>query len=127
MRKISQLICKSDIGITIVEMMVVVAIIGIVCAIALPNFAKVRSNAYRDLCITNLQRIAAAKEHWSMETGEADTATPSAADLNSYIKGGTASLKCPMDAGKTFSTSYSINAINVNPACNINPATHKLQ
>ena len=107
-------------------MMVVAAIIGILCAIALPNFATIRNNAYKDQCITNLMRIVAAKEHWSMETGAADTDIPTATQLDPYIKDGTASLKCPVDIQKTFATSYSINAVNANPTCKIQPSTHKL-
>lgn len=126
MRKNARPKYRNSCGVTIVEMMVVVVIIGILCAIAIPNFALIRNNAYRDQCITNLHRIATAKEHWAMETGASDDATPSAADLDPYIKDGTASLKCPIDAQKTFSTSYSINAVNVVPACKINPSTHKL-
>lgn len=114
-------------GFTIVEMMIVSAIIAILCAIAVPNFIKIRSNAYKDVCITNLMRIAAAKEHWSMETGAVDTAVPTDLQLNPYIKDETSSLKCPMDTQNTFSTSYSINAINEYPACKISPGTHKLQ
>ncbi|MBU4488856.1 MAG: type II secretion system GspH family protein, partial [Candidatus Omnitrophica bacterium] len=82
---------KRNHGFTIVEIMVVAIIIGILCAIALPNFAKIRNNAYRDQCTTNLQRIVAAKEHWSMETGALDTDTPTALQLDPYIKNGTSS------------------------------------
>ena len=69
-------------GITLVEMMVVAVIIGIICAIALPNFATIRNNAYKDQCIINLMRIVAAKEHWSMETGATD------ADIEEFKTGG---------------------------------------
>lgn len=126
MKRTPRLTYRPDAGVTIIEMMVVVVIIGIVCAIALPNFEKIRNNAYRDQCIINLRRIAAAKEHWSMETGAADTDEPIAGDLDPYIKNKTAKLICPIDAQQTFSTSYSINAVNANPACRISPATHKL-
>lgn len=113
-------------GFTIVEMMVVAAIIAILCAIAIPNFMKIRTNTYRDVCITNLRRIAAAKEHWSMETGAADADTPTALQLDPYIGDSTASLICPLDTSKTFSTSYIVNAISTNPACNISPGSHVL-
>ncbi len=115
-----------NMGFTIVEMLVVSAIIAILCAIAVPNFIKIRSNTYRDVCITNLMRVVAAKEHWSMETGAADTDTPTALQLDPYIKDGTASLVCPMDTNKTFSTSYTINSISTKPACKISPGSHVL-
>ncbi len=117
--------CDNE-GLTIAEMMVVVAIMAILCAIAIPNFMKTRDNTYRDACITNLRRIVAVKEHWSMETGAADDATPTASQLNPYINDGTASLVCPLDTSETFSTSYTINAVATNPICNISPGSHVL-
>ncbi len=114
-------------GVTIIEIMIVIAIIGIVCAVALPNFTTIRNNAYRDHCVTNLRRISAAKEHWAMETGAADTDTPTATQLDPYLKDGTLSIKCPLDTQHTFSTSYTIEAVNINPTCKIVPGTHKLQ
>ncbi|MDD5680064.1 MAG: prepilin-type N-terminal cleavage/methylation domain-containing protein [Candidatus Omnitrophica bacterium] len=126
MKKISGLIHRNNYGFTLMEMMIVAVIIGILCAIAIPNFITVRNNTYRDACITNLRRIVAAKEHWAMETGAADTDTPTAVQLDPYIKDGTTSLVCPVDASKTFSTSYNINSIATNPACKIQPATHVL-
>lgn len=120
MLKLSKL--KNRKGITIVEVMIVLGIIGLLCAMALPNFGRMRANAYRDQCITNLRTIAAAKERWSLETGAADTDEPSSSDLDPYIKDGTASLVCPLDPSSSFSTSYTINDIETNPACNINGA-----
>ncbi len=117
----------SGAGVTMLEIMIASAILMILCAIAIPNFALIKSNTYKDVCITNLRRIVSAKEHWAMETGAADTDTPTAEDLDFYVKDGISSLKCVCDPQKTFSTSYSINAINANPACRIIPGTHKLQ
>lgn len=116
-------------GMTLIEIIMVLLIMGILCAIAVPNFTRMRTNAYRDKCITNLRTIAAAKEHWSLETGAADTATPTTAQLNTgygYIKGGTSSLVCPLDPSQTFATSYNINNMSTNPACKID-STHTLE
>lgn len=113
-------------GVTIIEMIIVSSIIAILCAIAVPNFITIRNNTYKNACITNLRRIAAAKEHWSMETGAEDTDTPTVEQLDPYIKDGTASLMCPMDTGKSFSTSYTINDISTKPACKISAGSHVL-
>jgi len=137
MRKNASPKYRNSCGVTLVEMMIVAVIIGILCAIAIPNFALIRNNTYKNQCITNLRRIAAAKEHWSMETGAADTAVPTAAQLDPYVKEDIwdedleksttgHNLVCPLDTDKTFTTSYDINAINVKPTCKKQPTTHVL-
>lgn len=117
---------KNRRGMTLTEIMVVAIIIGILCAMAVPSFSKYRDSVYKDQCITNLRIIAAAKEHWSLETGVADTATPTSVQLDPYIKDGTASLFCPNDPAKTFATSYNINNVSTNPTCKIETSTHVL-
>ncbi len=113
-------------GMSLVEVLTVAVIIGILCAIAIPNFTKIRHTTYTNECITNLRRIAAAKEHWSLENNADDTATPTASDLDPYIKGGTASMVCPLDPAGSFGTSYSIQSMANNPTCKIEPANHSL-
>lgn len=98
-------------GFTLVEIMIVVLIIGILLAIAVPNFIQARNTSRTRTCIANLRQIEAAKEQWAMETNQANTATPVQGDLMpTYMKSWPA---CPA-AG-----TYAINAVNANPTCTV--------
>ncbi|MEO0249499.1 MAG: prepilin-type N-terminal cleavage/methylation domain-containing protein, partial [candidate division WOR-3 bacterium] len=74
----SKLIKRSQKGFTLVEIMIVVLIIGILLAIAVPNFIRARESSRAKSCVANLKQIESAKEQWAMDTKAAPTATPAA-------------------------------------------------
>jgi len=66
---------------TLVEIMIVVLIIGILLAIAVPNFIKARQNSRVQTVVGNLKQIESAKEQWAMDQGKTSADVPVQADL----------------------------------------------
>jgi len=57
-------------GFTLVEIMIVVAIIGLLCAIAVPSFLHARARSQQNACINNLRQIDSAINEWALENRE---------------------------------------------------------
>ena len=104
---------RSNKGFTLVEIMIVVAIIGILIAIAVPSFLRAREISRRNACQENMSKIDGAKQQWALEKNQKKDATPVWGDLvgqTSYIR---KSPVCPS------SGTYTIGAVNVDPACSL--------
>lgn len=94
---------KAHAAFTLVEIMIVVAIIGLLAAIAIPNFIRVRATSQANACINNLKQLDAAINQMAIERGLASGATynfPS--DILPYVKLNSANGLPPCPAGGTY-------------------------
>lgn len=89
---------------------VVIAIVGLLAAIAIPSFVKVRQTSEIQTCITNMRQIESAKQSWALANSASTGAQTDVAAVNEYIKGAATPI-CP--AGGT----YTYNAVGVPPEC----------
>src|SRR5690242_2446902 len=115
-------------GFTLVEIMIVVAIIGLLAAIAIPNFVKARQNSQTNACINNLRQIDGAKQQWALEQGKTGAITPAATDIQPYLGrgsgGSVATLDCPLNKAGSMA-SYNLNDLTVAPTCKqVSAVTH---
>src|SRR6266404_8364011 len=87
-------------GFTLVEIMIVVAIIGLLAAIAIPNFVKARQNSQTNACLNNLRQIDGAKQQYALEQGKTGAATVTTGDIQAYLGRGSggsiATMDCPL-------------------------------
>ena len=91
--------------------------IGMLSAIAIPNFVKARQTSQKNACIFNLRQIDSAKQQWALDNKKTDADTPTPEDLKPYLNKKQFPV-CP--AGGT----YSINPVSSRPECS--HAGHRL-
>ncbi len=99
-------------GFTLIEIMIVVAIIGLLASIAIPNFVKSRTQSQTNACIDNLRQIEWSKEEAGMEFRLNEGTAIPADSVNLFMKGGSTPV-CPA------SGTYTYNALGTNPLCTI--------
>ena len=107
---------------TLVEIMIVVAIIGLLAAIAIPNFVRARTQSQTQACINNLRQIDAAIQQWALETNQGVDAPVSHTNVVGYLK---SPPRCPA-GGEGFEKDYDLTTVSENPTCKVQPDTHVL-
>src|SRR5512146_159939 len=100
-------------GLTLVEIMIVVAIIGLLAAIAIPNFVKARAASQKNACIANLKQIDGAKATWALEQKKGNTDTPGDDDLYGSDKYIRTKPSCPGGGN------YTTGDVQTKPACSL--------
>jgi type II secretory pathway pseudopilin PulG len=103
----------------LVEIMIVVAIIGLLAAIAIPNFVRARVTSQKNACIENLRQIDSAKQEWALDTRRSGTATPLSRDIRPYLARGTRAGQptCPTSTSTNLTASYYIGNLTETPYC----------
>jgi len=105
-----------QLGFTIVEIMIVVLIVGLLAAIAIPNFIKSREQSRTNSCLNNLRLIAGAKDLAAIDLGLGETAAPTTAQVSPYFK--TIQLVNGLPKEPSGGT-YTVNAVSTDPTCSV--------
>ena len=103
-------------GFTLIEIMIVVLIIAILLAIAVPNFLRSRELSRASVCQANLRQMDTAKEHWGMENGKGSGDTPTTAEIvTEYMRARYEDQlpACPSGGG------YTLGDMATLPACSV--------
>ena len=119
-------------GFTLVEIMIVVAIIGLLAAIAIPSFMKARTTSQKNACINNLRQIESGKDQYAIEHGgvTGSAIATNTADIWAALVGTNGYIKicpsCPAGSDANAkgtvaraTADYTVNGIGSNPVCQI--------
>ena len=111
---------RSQKGFTLVELVIVGALIALLAVIAIPNFLQSRSAAQKSTCINNLRQIDGAEQEWALESKVSAGAPPGGyGDISAYLKN---AVTCPSGgAAATFASSYNLAKVEGpdKPTCKV--------
>jgi general secretion pathway protein G len=106
----------SNAGFTLVEIMIVIAIIGMLATVAVPSIMRSQKKAKEHVCFMNRESMDNAKMLWSVENKKGDNDSPSEEDIKVFLKDNKFPT-CP--AGGT----YSMGTVSTKTTCSVHAAT----
>lgn len=117
-------------GFTLVEIMIVIAIIGLIAAIAIPNFIKAREDSMATACAQNLEQINGAKQQVAFAQNLGPSDTPADSDLIPYLSLG--STVAAIDGSTTICPAggtYTVGNMSTLPVCSFagGPGDHQIE
>jgi prepilin-type N-terminal cleavage/methylation domain-containing protein len=111
-------------GFTLTEIMIVVALIGLLAAIAIPNWVHARTASQNNACISNLRQIWGATQQWALDNRKGLEASVTPEEVLPYLRN---AVVCPAGGpAATFGSSYTLTTVSNLPICRIAPAAHLL-
>ena len=111
-------------GFTLLEIMIVVALIGLLATIATPTWVNARTRSQTNSCVNNLRQIEAAKQQWALDTKQGANVVVTYDEISPYLKN---AVSCPTAGTDTsFSGSYDPRDVGNPVVCKISPVTHVL-
>ena len=104
-------------GFTLVEIMIVVAIIALLAAIAVPNFLRARKRSQATRILEDLRMLDSATDQYAIENNKTTAAGATFTDLKNYIKTGTVLYATGQDIfGDSYGPSFTVDSLPLVPA-----------
>jgi prepilin-type N-terminal cleavage/methylation domain-containing protein len=108
---------RSHAGFTLVEIMIVVAIIALLASIAVPGFMRARKRAQATRVLNDLRLIDSAIDQYAIETNKSTGFNPVWSDLKTYVKKGSVLYNTGKDVlGHTYGPTFTVDTLPTVPS-----------